>query len=950
MIHVKLMGRFADPMPKKYKKQRLKLYTNKLTEVVALLDQFYDFSGELKTYQPEIRIGTSFENSRLITHPSFATAHIPDGVTVYIVPRPEGAIPGLGAALISALISAAITIAVTLLSSILFPPPQNDTGETRKSVMYGGGLNTQKEGVALPYIAGRRVLCGFNVIEADVDVTNTGGTNTWATGGLAGLANAMMNNTQGIHDLRDTVFGSKGGGGRTIPNSVLSNASLRILGATGMGEIEGIVGSTTAEKEQHIYFNETPARDPGSGQLNFQGFAFEERKGVLGQSPVPITPGITTVFNQNVELKASTGPLTYPISAPDVNRVKLLFNFNALMSTDKKGNQSPASVAIGVNVKRLSDANWTAAGLYTVTEKSSDRFQRQFNVEAPAHKPNEVWQIQVYRQTPDSTDDQLQSGTAFGGWTEITDLELAYDGSGEAPATALFGCAIDLAQFNNGSEPPEIAVLLSGTKVRVPINYNEVSRTYSGNWNGAWKYASTDNPVWHFLHIATSPLLCAFPDDFFNKGSLYATAKFCDELVNGRHRFSLNKQFVDEKDAWPFLVELAASFRAWPYFNGQEIILVQDRPQNQPDHYVNNSMVEGGKFSTSLTAIEERFNEVRVEWDNPDDYFRKATAVYREPDAIAANVAKGLSSNGVLSQTYYKVGCTNAQEAYDYARLLCYVSLNEIEQLEFTTLLSAAAYAPGQLIEVDDWTISGKEPHGRISAVPSGSTIKLDNPFTLKADTSYTAHLVVNNQLIIRPIAMVGTDTTTDIITVDSTDCEEGTPVGIVETGGTQPRLFRIIDIKDAGEGKFTVTARQHIEGKYAWVEQNVPIPENQWTKMKSRLPAPTGLRAVGSSYQDPLLGPQHQIEVAWDAFTDPQLRVLGYVLEVQEPGSSQWTELYRGNGTVYTYKGVAAGRYVFSLKAINMLNEGSDVASLAYSFEYGVGSAVYPPIFVGFN
>lgn len=962
MIYIKLLGRFADPMPKKYKRQRLKLHTNKLSEVVALLDQYYDFSGELRTYIPEIRIGTTLANSKQLINPAFATAHIPDGSTIYIVPRPQGSGPAIGAALVDALIAAAVSIAVQILTSLLFPPPQT-TNDKRKSVLYSGGLNTQKEGVALPYIAGRRVLCGGNVIEADVDITNTGGASTKRT--FLGIPydtpdklndGTWWTGTDGYNDLRDTVQGSKGGG-NTIPNNIFSNASLRILLATGMGEIEGIVGNTVEEKEQNIYFNEVPARDHGTGQLQFNGLVWEERNGVLGQSPIPITPGIPSVQNRSIDLKQSTGPITETVTAPNVNRIKVLFNVNALINTDKKGNQHETDITLGVNVKRESQLIWQNAGIFTVVRKSSDRFQLQFPIPAPAGDPEDRWQFQVYRLTGDSTDDKLTNDTSFAGWSEIIDEEYAYDGSGAAPATALYGCGIDLAQFNNGSEPPEIALLLSGTKVRVPLNYDPVARTYAttgpgtagGMWDGQWKYASTDNPVWHWLNIATDPQLCAFPDSYFNKGTLLQTAKYCDELVNGRHRFSLNKQFTDETGAWEFLVELASSFRAWCYFNGSEIILVQDRTQNQPTHYVNNSMVENGDFRYSMTPIEERFNEIRVEYDNPDDFYRKATVVYRDELSITENVNKGLSSNGVISQTYYKVGCTDAQEAYDFARLLCFIHQKEIEILEFDTLIAAAAYAPGQIIEVDDWSVTGKQPHGRIADVVDSTHIKLDQPFTLEAGKSYTAHLVVNNQLVIRPVAIQSVDVTTDIIPVSSDMCEFGTPVGIVESGGVQPRQFRIVDIKDAGYGKFTVTARQHVEGKYEWAEEDIPVPVTQWTKMKLQLPPPTGLRASAHSWQDSLLGPQHSIEIAWDAYTDQSFKVKGYRVEVQEPGSSQWTDVYEGPNTVVTLKGAAEGNYVISVKAINILNQGSDAASISFSFNYGEVDTVYPPVFRGF-
>ncbi|PHM44964.1 host specificity protein [Xenorhabdus miraniensis] len=72
--------------------------------------------------------------------------------------------------------------------------------------------------------------------------------------------------------------------------------------------------------------------------------------------------------------------------------------------------------------------------------------------------------------------------------------------------------------------------------IRVPDNYDPVSRTYSGVWQGAFKWAWTDNPAWVLYDLMMN--------DRFSIGSrvkaenlslakwdLYRFAQYCDQLV-----------------------------------------------------------------------------------------------------------------------------------------------------------------------------------------------------------------------------------------------------------------------------------------------------------------------------------------------------------------------------------------------------------------------------------
>ncbi|OHD03964.1 MAG: hypothetical protein A3H25_14045 [Sphingomonadales bacterium RIFCSPLOWO2_12_FULL_63_15] len=208
---------------------------------------------------------------------------------------------------------------------------------------------------------------------------------------------------------------------------------------------------------------------------------------------------------------------------------------------------------------------------------------------------------------------------------------------------------------------------------------------------------------------------------------------------------------------------------------------------------------------------------------------------------------------------------------------------------------------------------------GRVELV-TPSYAQMDNAITLKANTSYEARIYVgDNGMSVRPVAIQTADTLTADIPFDTTDLEAGTPISIVETTATgiKPRVFRIIDIKESGMASYTVTAQLHIEGKYAWLDSNVPVPDIPWSQIPLNIPQPTGLKATNNSWVDDLTGVHHEINLSWDAVNvlpvgenlGQQIPINGYVVEVMRPNTSVWERIYNGNSTFCTMQDAQPGK-----------------------------------------
>ncbi|MFX7295527.1 phage tail protein, partial [Acinetobacter baumannii] len=163
--------------------------------------------------------------------------------------------------------------------------------------------------------------------------------------------------------------------------------------------------------------------------------------------------------------------------------------------------------------------------------------------------------------------------------TEVIDAKLRY------PNTALLGLQYDAETFNNVAK---IAVECQGTKIKLPSNYNPVSRKYTGMWDGTFISAYSNNPAWIYYDICTSDrygLGDRLTPFMIDKWSLYRLGQYCDESVNDGQggqepRFTCNVYLQRAEEAYEILKKLAGVFRAISYWDGNSIICDADIPQD----------------------------------------------------------------------------------------------------------------------------------------------------------------------------------------------------------------------------------------------------------------------------------------------------------------------------------------------------------------------------------
>lgn len=977
MHRVVLHGAFRDHLPAKFKKG-FYLDFNDVRELLSGAEQYLPIKELLTQHGAEFRIGTSVRFARKltleeVTQGRFKGLSGEEQIKLHIIPSSDGDAITM-AMVTSALIQAALAVAVNLAINALLPQDQPDNGtDKRKSVIYAGGLNQQKEGIPLPYVAGADVLCPMNIIEGGVTTLSTGstslsfqpgpgangsrGVNHNGGGGIVGRTpgtggggsyydlDVVAGSENLYSDLRDALNdqalegdgGSKGG--KTMPNTMWSSNRVSILGAVGIGPMGGLVGDTPEERLQMVYINEVPLIS-SNGIPAFQGIEIETRKGELGQTEIGIVPNVESTFNDAIELRKldnlgnqlSYSRATTPGVKTDIVKVRVAFT---LLFTSDKGNQRPESVTLGCSTWRQGQPE-IHYGNYTANGKSSEPCQFDLVIAAPEVAPGgsdtDRWFFKLYRVTPDSTDDAYVRDTQVQGWTEVQFQHLTYDGSTGCPPTALLAASIDNAQFGDASIP-ELASRWRGYECELPNVYDPIAKTHSGPWNGVdtirhW----TSNPAYHWSTIATLENGGAgIPKDYIDKYNIKAVAEFCDEVVKGRPRFTLNKSFTDSVVTIDLLRDLAQTFRCFMYFDGRQFKLVPDKPGQAVAHFIDNNGVKDGFFGLDSVPVQDRINECQVEWNNPADFFQTAIVSYRDEAAIAL-LADSAPEQGVVRKRAYKIGCTNEAEAFDWARYIVFCAQNEWEVLTFDTLMGATGYEPGQLIAVSDYKLSGEHPHGRIEEVIDANTLRLEGPVTLNAGVAYTLYAQGPNGIQLKPMALLGATTTSQVVTVPNHGLVEGTMAKPVNPLSVQPIVYRITSIQETGPGSYTVTAQLHSEAKYAFVDGVAATGTPSWTLLNQEPLAPPGAPTISRTGSFDAVNKTNsiQLNLSWE----PVEGAKAYLLECRRPGG-YLEVLQQDSRTNFTLEHCDEGTHVFTIKSINIADASGQPRVATYTVRY---------------
>ncbi|MEC5517775.1 DUF1983 domain-containing protein [Enterobacter hormaechei] len=704
----------------------------------------------------------------------------------------------------------------------------------------------------------------------------------------------------------EAITGAKGGSQKQHtpveqPDSAQSMARCRMLLALGEGEFAGGLDATS------IFLDGTPLGN-ADGTMNFENVSWEFRPGTQTQTPIPGFPAVENETTVGVSLTKAT-PWTRALSNTQIDAVLVRIGIPGLQQQENDGDIVGTTVKYHIDLA-VDGGAFSAVMTRTVTEKLSSLYELTHRINLP--KASTGWQIRVVRDTDDSTSQMLQNKTQVQAITEVIDARLRY------PHTALLYVSFNAKSFNN---IPKVSCKPKGRIIRIPSNYDPIARTYSGTWDGTFKWGWTNNPAWIWFDVLTEPrfgLGRRVTAQMLDKWELYRIAQRCDQKVpDGKGgdgtepRFMFDVYIQSQADAWQVIKDIAAGFNGMTFWGNNMFNVVSDMPADTSKLQILTRASVVGKPVYSSGSEKTRFSSALINFSDPDNHYQDRTTAVMFPDLVKQFKFKQTQITAI--------GCTRESEAQRRGGWAVYSnSLDRIITLQ--TGLDGYVYVPGTVFAFADERLSGRVYGGRITGYNAG----------LKAvTTDRGTSAVAGDTLMIR--TQGGTVESRVIQGVNGTQLVVATPftaaplpnaVFVIDAGQLRLQYFRVTNLRfDDEENTFTITGAEYNASKYDAVDNNARLDTPPISLIPTGLVnQPTNIAV--SSYDAVRQGQRvATLTASWDAPVDKngklQTDVIAYRVQWKR-GDNEWVNVPETGLRNIEVPGIFEGDYLVRVRAIN--------------------------------
>ncbi|HEM8673231.1 TPA: phage tail protein [Enterobacter hormaechei] len=724
--------------------------------------------------------------------------------------------------------------------------------------------------------------------------------------------------------MANKITGRKGGSSSSRtpteqPDDLQSVAKAKILVALGEGEFAGQLTG------KDIYLDGT-ALENADGSQNFSGVTWEFRAGTQAQKYIQGIPGTENEISVGTEVTSATA-WTRTFTNTQLSAVRLRLKWPSLFKQEDDGDLVGYSVNYAIDLQ-TDGGTWQTVLNTSVTGKTTSGYERSHRIDLP--QAGSTWTIRLRKITADANSAKIGDTMTLQSFTEVIDAKLRY------PNTALLYIEFDSSQFNGSI--PQISCEPRGRVIRVPDTYDPETRSYSGTWTGAFKWAWTDNPAWIFYDLVVSDrfgLGHRLTAANIDKWTLYQVAQYCDQMVpDGKGgdgtepRYTCNVYIQDRNDAYTVLRDFAAIFRGMTYWGGDQIVALADMPRDVDYSYTRANVV-GGRFTYSSSTTKTRYTTALVSWSDPGNAYADAM----EPVFEQALVAR----YGFNQLEMTAIGCTRQSEANRKGRWGILTN-NKDRVVSFDVGLDGNIPQPGYIIAVADELLSGKVMGGRISAV-NGRVIKLDRV----ADAAAGDRLILNlpsGASQSRTIQAVNGESVT--VTTAYSETPQAEAVWVVESNELYAQQYRVVSVTDNDDGTFTITGAWHDPDKYARIDTGAIIDQRPVSVIPPGNQSPPDNIVISSFSVVQQNISVETMRVSWDQAQN----AIAYEAQWRR-NDGNWVNVPRSSTTSFDVPGIYAGRYLVRVRAINAAEISS---GWGYSEEKTLtGKVGNPPKPVGF-
>ena len=698
------------------------------------------------------------------------------------------------------------------------------------------------------------------------------------------------------------IRGSKGGGGGgdkggNRGTEIASVAYMKILLALTEGEAAGDFTG------KDIYLDGTPLLDD-AGNENFPGVTWEWRSGTVDQDYIAGFPAVENEISVGTELKYGT-PWVKSINNTQLSAVRLRLKFpNGVYKLRDSGGKDGYRIAFAIDIS-TDGGSYVEYGTDEADGIANAGYERSYRIDLPAATSG--WQIRVRRLTENTTDGRHADISRIESMTDIVDAKLRY------PHTSLLFIQFDSKLFDGRT--PNVTVEMKGIIVRVPANYDPVSRTYSGAWDGTFKWAWTNNPAWIFYDLVLNKrygLGKRITADLVDKWTLYQIAQYCDAPVSdgagGKEARYLCDLYISQRtDAWTVLMDLANIFRGMISWSNNLLSVDADMPRElDPDFVFNKSNIVGA-FNFSSTSEKTNYSSAIVTYSNPANGY--------QDDQASAWVPEVSNRFGFNTIELSRIGCTRESEAQRHG-LYAIETNRDDNGVEFKTGLEGRIPRIGKVIGINNAPLAGRENGGRVAAA-SGTKVTLDRITTAKAGDTLIVNLPTGKSEGRKVKSVSGRAVTVETAYSVTPNAESA---WVLDQPDLAIQLFRVKRLMVNSDNTVTINGLPYNPNKFPRVDDGAVIEDRPVSVVPPRGQSMPENITISSSYRvEQGIGITTMV-VTWDAVKN----AVAYEAQWRQ-NNGDWINVPRTGNTRFEVDGIYAGRYVVRIRAVNAL----DIASL---------------------
>ncbi|ENJ4020610.1 phage tail protein [Enterobacter hormaechei] len=698
------------------------------------------------------------------------------------------------------------------------------------------------------------------------------------------------------------IRGSKGGGGGgdkggNRGTEIASVAYMKILLALTEGEAAGDFTG------KDIYLDGTPLLDD-AGNENFPGVTWEWRSGTVDQDYIAGFPAVENEISVGTELKYGT-PWVKSINNTQLSAVRLRLKFpNGVYKLRDSGGKDGYRIAFAIDIS-TDGGSYVEYGTDEADGIANAGYERSYRIDLPAATSG--WQIRVRRLTENTTDGRHADISRIESMTDIVDAKLRY------PHTSLLFIQFDSKLFDGRT--PNVTVEIKGIIVRVPANYDPVSRTYSGTWDGTFKWAWTNNPAWIFYDLVLNKrygLGKRITADLVDKWTLYQIAQYCDAPVSdgagGKEARYLCDLYISQRtDAWTVLMDLANIFRGMISWSNNLLSVDADMPRElDPDFVFNKSNIVGA-FNFSSTSEKTNYSSAIVTYSNPANGY--------QDDQASAWVPEASNRFGFNTIELSRIGCTRESEAQRHG-LYAIETNRDDNGVEFKTGLEGRIPRIGKVIGINNAPLAGRENGGRVAAA-SGTKVTLDRITTAKAGDTLIVNLPTGKSEGRKVKSVSGRAVTVETAYSVTPNAESA---WVLDQPDLAIQLFRVKRLMVNSDNTVTINGLPYNPNKFPRVDDGAVIEDRPVSVVPPRGQSMPENITISSSYRvEQGIGITTMV-VTWDAVKN----AVAYEAQWRQ-NNGDWINVPRTGNTRFEVDGIYAGRYVVRIRAVNAL----DIASL---------------------